>query len=205
MTTRTLPGFLAGLLCASLLVPAFSAAGAQDPEDEAAAMAEMMQAAERYTQPGKHHELLERFLGNWDVEIQLFMGGQTTPPEKGHAEVSWLMDGRWLQTRLEGSMMGMPMTNFWIMGYDNFKQSYVTTAVNSFDTAMVRMEGDMDPGGKALLMYGTLDEYLTGEHDKMVKNVFRFHSDDEITMEVHDLPIGEKNTKVFEYRFKRKD
>ena len=37
----------------------------------------------------------------------------------------------------------------------------------------------------------------------MVKAVWRFISKDEITMEVHDLPIGEKNTKVFEYRFKK--
>ena len=72
------------------------------------------------------------------------------------------------------------------------------------DTIMIHQEGDMDPGGKALLMYGTLDEYLTGEHDKMVKTVFRFLSEDEIVMEVHDLPIGEKNTKVFEIRYKRR-
>jgi hypothetical protein len=43
-------------------------------------------------------------------------------------------------------------------------------------------------------MYGTLDEYLTGEHDKMVKSVWRFVSDDEMRLEVHDLAIGESNS-----------
>jgi hypothetical protein len=53
-------------------------------------------------------------------------------------------------------------------------------------------------------MYGTLDEYLSGEHDKMVKYVYRFVSADEIVFEVHDLPIGEVNTQVMEFRFTRK-
>jgi hypothetical protein len=89
------------------------------------------------------------------------------------------------------------------MGYDNFKMSFVVTTVSSMDTAMNRSEGDLDPGGKALLLYGTLDEYLTGEHDKMVKTVFRFNSADEIVMAIHDLPIGENNTKVVEIKYSR--
>ena len=56
----------------------------------------------------------------------------------------------------------------------------------------------------ALVTYGTIDEYLTGEHDKMVKYVWRFRGDDAMTFEVHDLPIGESNTKVVEVTFKRK-
>ena len=48
-----------------------------------------------------------------------------------------------------------------------------------------------------------LDEYLTGEHDKMVKSVFRFVSEDEMKLEVHDLPIGESNTKVVEITYTR--
>ena len=68
---------------------------------------------------------------------------------------------------------------------------------------MRNSQGDMDPGGKAILMYGTLDEYLPGEVGKMVKSVFRFESKDKIILEVHDLPIGENNTKVFEIVYTR--
>ncbi len=163
----------------------------------------MMQKAKKYTQPGKHHDHLKKFLGKWDTETRIFMGRKPSPGEKGTAETTWLMKGRWLQTKIKGKMMGQPIEMYSITGYDNFKMSYVVTTINSIDTAMVRHEGDMDPSGKALLTYGTLDEYLTGEHDKMVKTVWRFHSEDKITMEVHDLPIGEKNTKVFEIVYTR--
>jgi hypothetical protein len=81
--------------------------------------------------------------------------------------------------------------------------SYVATTVTSADTAMVRYEGDMDPSGDALIMYGTLDEYITGEHDKMVKYLWRFTNDNRIVLEVHDLPIGERNTQVIEVAFDR--
>ena len=48
-----------------------------------------------------------------------------------------------------------------------------------------------------------LDEYLTGEHDKMVKYAWRFLSPDEMVLEVHDLHIGEQDTMVLETRYRR--
>lgn len=163
-----------------------------------------LEKAKRYTAPGENHKELERFLGQWDTETRLMLPTGPTAPEKGSASYSWLMEGRWVKGESSGSMMGMPIRTFGILGYDNFKMSYVTANVNSFDTTLTTFEGDMDPSGKAILAYGTLDEYLTGEHDKMVKYVWRFISAEEIVMEVHDLPIGENNTKVIEIRFKRR-
>ncbi|MEZ5990602.1 MAG: DUF1579 family protein [Planctomycetota bacterium] len=196
------------LLACSLLVLAAGTrvvpTAQQDGQDPQGQMAEMMAKVAKLTRPGKHHEELRRFLGTWDTEMRMFMGGQATPPDKGTWECKWLMDGRWLEARGKGTMMGQPSQSFMLMGYDNFKQSFVSTYVSSFDTAMLEAEGDMTPDGKSLITYGTLDEYLTGEHDKMVKYAWRFLSEDEIVLEVHDLPIGETNTKVVEVRYKRR-
>lgn len=167
-------------------------------------MAAMMAQARKYTQPGDAHKLLHRFLGTWDTETRITVPGSSPAPEKGTATCRWLIDGRWLQCDASGQMMGMPMRTSFILGYNIFKMSYVSSAINSVDTAMIYSEGDLDPSGKALLMYGTLDEYLTGEHDKMVKSVWRFVSDDEMKLEVHDLPIGENNTQVFEIRYRHR-
>ena len=57
--------------------------------------------------------------------------------------------------------------------------------------------------GETLIFYGTLDEYLTGENDKPVKSVYRWRDADHFTYEVHDLAIGEENTKVFEVAYSR--
>ena len=215
-----IPGFLAGLVVSSVLAVTGTSPRAQQTtsdqqpqktksagalSDNAALLAEAMKKAERYTKPGEHHKLLERFIGKWDTESRLILAGQATPADKGTVETSWLIEGRWLKSESKGTMMGQPFDTFMILGYDNFKMSYVNTVVNSADTAMVHSEGDLDPGGKALLMYGTLDEYTTGEQDKMVKTVIRFASKDKMIMEIHDLPIGERNTKVVEVVYTRQE
>lgn len=171
----------------------------------AGGMAEMMAKARKYTEPGEHHKLLEKFLGTWDLELRITMPGAAMPPGRGTAEVTWLHPGRWIQMRQSAPMMGRPTDFFSIMGYDNFKMSYVVTSVTTLDTAMPRMEGDLDPRGDVLIMYGTIDEYLTGEHDKMVKSIFRLVGDDKIVNEVHDLAIGESDTKVVEITYTRRD
>ena len=172
-------------------------------EDNQAAMAEMMKKAARYTKPGENHKLLGKFLGHWTTETRFFLGDKPTPPEAGTTEFSWLMEGRWLQSRSHGSMGGMPVDVYYVLGYDNFKMSYVCTGVSSIDTAMTRVEGDLTQDGKVLICYGTLDEYTTGENDKMVKYAWRFVDDDTIVFECHDLPIGETHTKVLEITYHR--
>lgn len=166
-------------------------------------MADMMAKFKGLTDPGPHHKLLGRFLGKWETESRVFAGPTPSAPDKGHSEFSWLMKDRWLKCEYTNTMMGMTYQGFNITGYDNFKKSYVTTMVSSMDTMMFRLEGDMDPSGNSLVMYGTMDEYLTGEHDKMVKMVWRFESESKMTLEVHDLPIGENNTKVVEVTFNK--
>lgn len=189
-----------------LLLAAVFPARAQNPADKPKQvnLTEMMAAAKRFTQPSAHHKQLERFLGTWTTEMRITMGGGEGKPSMGELRCRWLMTGRWVECRGTGTMLGMPSEFFSVMGYDNFKMSYRVMMVSSIDTAMSTAEGDMTPDGKALITYGTVDEYLTGEHDKMAKYVWRFDSPDVIRMEVHDLPIGEKNTQVVSIKYTRK-
>ena len=156
----------------------------------------------KYRSPGPEHELLQRFIGDWTTSTRLPMFPDGEPTE-GRTSFRWLMDGRFLISEGDTSMMGMPFQEAMLLGYDRFKMSYVATFLSSMDTAIRHAEGDLTRDGKTLIVYGTLDEYLTGEHDKMVKYVFRFRSDDEMVLEVHDLPIGETNTMVVEVTFTR--
>jgi len=165
-----------------------------------AAMAKMME----FTQPGELHEVLGRFVGEWDTVTRFTMGGATSPGAKGSATTTWLHPGRWIQTSWTSPMMGMKIDGTSLMGYDNFKKSFVATTVSTMDTAMNHTEGDLNRDGSVLLLYGTIDEYLDGQHDKMSKTVYRFVDEDKILMEVHDFTIGEENTQVVEVEFTRK-
>ena len=215
MPTPTRQILLSVPLAVSLLVAVLAGSRPDEPQDPKPAvpagqdparqpdMAAMMAQARRFTAPGKQHKELERFLGKWQTETRMFMGDKAMPAEAGTAEFSWLMPGRWLRSNWSSSMLGNQYEGFLVLGYDNFKMSFVMTTVTGMDTAMNRCEGDLDPGGKAMLLYGTIDEYLTGEHDKMVKYIWRFPSADKLVFEVHDLPIGENRTKVVEVVYTR--
>ncbi len=170
-------------------------------QDQGADMKAMMEKAKKFTQPGENHKILEHFIGQWDLETRMFMGDKPTPGEKGKGSFHWRMDGRFLEGEWKSSMMGMPITGAMWLGYDNFKQSFVSTTITTMETAMRTAEGDLTQDGKTLILYGTLDEYLTGENDKMCKYVWRFLSPEKIVLEVHDLPIGETNTKVVEVTY----
>lgn len=123
---------------------------------------------------------------------------------KGTAKAEWLIDGRWMKTSSTGSMMGMDITGHGIMGYDNHRQKYVNVWVDSGSTMMLTSEGNYDQSRKNLVLYGKMDEAMTGEIAKQVKYAWRFQDADHFTMEIHDLAIGEENSRVVEIVHTRK-
>ena len=175
----------------------------QETGSDAAAMKTAMENSRKFTQPGENHKLLQRFVGNWETATRFVMAGNKGAPSRGTCKADWLMKDRWVQLNVTGPLIGREVKAFTLIGYDNFKQSFVVTSVNDLDTAMNRSEGDLTRDGKTLITYGTIDEYLTGEHDKAVKYVWRFVDEDTIVFEVHDLHIGEDNTMVIEQTLKR--
>ena len=167
-------------------------------------LAAAMAKAKKWTAPGKYHREMAYFIGHWDVETRIVMPGMKMPPTKGTADYKWLIPGRWISSEVKGMMMGALVTSYTIHGFDNVKKKWVTTWVNSMDTAMNRVEGVIvDPTGKVTAQYGTLDEYLTGEHDKPIKVVTRRLTDDKFEMEIWDLGIGEAGAIVIKQTFSR--
>jgi hypothetical protein len=198
----------AALACAAALIAWLPVP--QDRDGQPSGMDEEQMAAmkrwQEMSMPGKHHEKLADYLGEWNTTVRIWMGGPGQPPMENHgtATYRWLMDGRWLISEGTGSMMGMPVQHTMILGYDNMKKSYVMTKVDSISTTMLVAEGDLSMDGKALHLYGTMDEPLTGEHDKMVRYTTRFLGPDRFVTEVYDLHIDPVDSRVVEVEYNRK-
>lgn len=156
--------------------------------------------------PGPAHERLKELLGTYDVVTRIRMDPSKPPMElKATGEFSWLAEGRWLQMKWSGTMMnGKPGGGLWVLGYDNFKERYVTMMVDGMQTCMNTASGHFDQSGDDLILWGTIDEPMTPEQDKTVKYVYRGFGKDSFVFEVHDMMIGESNTKVVEIAFTRK-
>ena len=165
-----------------------------------------MEAWMKACTPGEKHERLGALVGTWDTVTRIWMApGQPPSEDTGEAEFTWLFPGRWIQQRTKGTMMGMPHEGFGVLGYDNFKQKYVGSWTDNMTTALLTFQGSFDKQGDNLVMWGPMDEPMTGEHDKTVKYVTRFRGPDELLFEIHDMVIGEgPEAKVIEISYKRR-
>lgn len=172
-------------------------------QDQAAEQAEMMKKWQEVATPGEPHQALKPLEGKWTAVTKMWMAGPDGPAteSEGKIEFKWILGGRYLQETYEGEMLGQPHHGTGLLGYDNFKKKYTSCWVDSASTTMLTSEGLLDRTGKVLTFHGTMDEWLSGEHDRPVKYVYRMISDDKHVFEIHDLGIvdGEKeNTKIIE-------
>ncbi len=172
------------------------------PESQEAAMARWMAAC----QTGPAHERLGELIGKLDTTMRMWMGGPGNEPmeAKGTADISWFVEGRWLQSRTSGEMMGQKVTGLHLLGYDKFKERYVACMVDSFQTCMNTASGLFDKSGDHLILWGTIDEPMTPEQDKQVRYIYRGFGQDKWVLEIHDMMIGESNTKVVEFEHVRR-
>ena len=171
-----------------------------DPKTE-----ELMKKAEALGKPGSAHKTLEPLVGNWTVEVKMWMAPDA-PPEvtKGTAKSSWIMDGRYVQEEFSGQFMGKPFRGIGLMGYDNVKQKYSNVWIDDMSTAMVISEGDAGEGGRVITFGGSYACAMTGEKNKAVKQVYRIVSRDKHIFEMYDPSRGKgESAKTMEITYTR--
>ena len=198
MKTRMLvSGFVLGSVTALLGGHALSQDhGEMDP----AQMQRMMQLAEELATPGEAHKRLDFFAGEWDTSTTI-MG---MPSETGTQSIKWILGGRQLRSSFKGTMMGRPFEGLGLLGYDNYKKKYTSVWCDSQSTTLLTSEGLADQTGKVITLYGTMDEWMDGTHDKAVKYVYRIVDENTYEFEIHDLGIVPGETKVISMTSTRK-
>jgi hypothetical protein len=169
---------------AILLSSLAAAAGAQSGDKPAATppgMDEaMMKRMMELATPGEHHKALDRFVGNWDATIKMWMGPGEPTVTKGSANYSWMLGGRYLQGKHTGDFGGMPFEGFGIEGYDNAQQRYFSVWFDTMGTGMMSLTGQPVAGGKGLDYSGTCFDPSVMK-DIKVREEVRWKSDSEYT------------------------
>jgi Protein of unknown function (DUF1579) len=215
--TRFVVVFICGVLLGAVVlgVPSVLLGKEEDPHAKFGrniahtpeAQAEMMKKWQAVATPGKAHERLAYFLGKWQIESKMWMGGEGSGEpmvSKGEATFRWLMEGRWMAQEFSGSIPMMGAYNgFGISGYDNFRKQYVGCWVDSMGTALLNMSGSIDRTGRVIEQFGSMDEPMLDQVGKIAKYVTRITGDDSFAFEIHDLDIIGGNTKVLEMTYTR--
>lgn len=155
--------------CSTALILVFLASGAaiaqQPKRDKAAEQKAMMDAMMRAGTPGEAHKKLDGMVGTWDAKVKMWMEPGAKPMEStGKAVSEWVLGGRWLQQKFDGSMMGMPFSGIGYTGYDNIRKMYVGTWMDSMSTgAMTSSDGTGDASGKSWTFTATSLDPMSGE------------------------------------------
>ncbi|HYD00922.1 MAG TPA: DUF1579 domain-containing protein [Phycisphaerales bacterium] len=94
-------------------------------------------------EPGVNHNLLDIFVGTWDVSAN-FDNGPGQPPETASGQMvnSWQLDGRWLKQEYNGKMASLgSFRGLGYLGYDNLAKRFVATWMDTLSTSCMSSTG----------------------------------------------------------------
>ncbi len=203
-------GFALGTVTTLVSTQVGCLAGDEPPQS----VDQMMRNWTKYALPGAHHENLEYHEGEWNSTYTIWMEGPGQPPVISNAVVSnkLIFGGRFLETRmrgttrmeLHGEMMEIPVEGVGYLGYDNFKEKYVSVWIGSDGTQIHYSEGLPDATGNVITYYGTSDDWVSGQHAKPFKMVSTIVDENSTKMVLYDLTMPPGEDRIFEERSTRR-
>ena len=151
--------------------------------------------------PGPIHQHMKQCVGDFTTVTKMTGPGMDgMEPSKGTAKISMALDGRFLVTEEEGTMMGMPFKATKIAGYNNGTKQFEAVWMYTMSTGMLNMTGTSDDNGKSINFKGTYRE-ADGEH---TLKVTMKHLDENTFVETIHHADGEDEGPVMETTFTRK-
>lgn len=151
-----------------------------------------------YMTPGDMQKMLAKGVGTWKMTTKWWMAPGTEPTTSEATAVSeMIMDGRYLQTKVSGNMMGMPFNGMSIEGYDNAIKQFMTTWIDNMGTGIMFMTGTWNDALKQVNYTGKMVDPITaGWVD--VRQVVTYNADGTTKMEMYGPGPDGKEFKTME-------
>jgi hypothetical protein len=165
---------------------------------------EMTKAWMAAATPGEAHKKLESFVGSFTVKTKMWMDPSKPPEETGGtSENKWVLGGRFVEQRVEGTAMGQPFAGIGYTGYDNYKKKYIGSWTDSMGTMMMTSTGTADASGKKFTFWSTVDDVVMKKTVK-VKSQATIVDNDHQTYEMWSPAPDGKMFKSLEVQYTRK-
>lgn len=153
--------------------------------------------SQEFPKPGPEHEKLRELVGDWDAVM--IMGDQ-----KSKATVTYksICGGMWVESDFQGTLGDLPFHGHGLDGYDLKRKKYVGVWVDSFESAPLHFEGNVDPKSKLLVMTG---ESL-GPDGKLqkFKNTTDTKDKDHFTFKMYMVQPGGEDQLAFTIEYTRR-
>jgi hypothetical protein len=175
-------------------------APAPPPMDEKA----MMELMQKVATPGEAHKKLNFLVGSWRTRNNMWMDPSKPPiVSEGTAEMKWVLGGRFVEQRYEGTFMNQPFSGLGYSGYDNIKRKYISSWMDTLGTTILFTTGSFDPTGKKLSSSGRMDDPTTGKSTRF-RDRMTIVSNDELLVEMWAAGPDGKEFRMMELRYMRK-
>ncbi len=164
----------------------------------------MMDAWAKAGMKGPAHEQLAVFVGEWDAQVTMWMD-PAAPPQvsKATESATAVYDGRFVQTRFNGSYQGQPFEGTSVMGYDNVRGKYTSTWFDSMSTGIFLSMGDYDAATRTYTLRGTMADPMKPSELTPVRIDIQMVDADHHTFSWHEARAG-KDVKTMEIAYTRK-
>jgi hypothetical protein len=182
---------LTAVMVIGLLAPLWALQQKAPAKEISAQEKQMMEMMQKYAAPGKHHEFLKKYVGNWDVEVKSWAKpGDEPMMSKGTIKAQLIFEGRFVRSHFEGDMMNMKFVGMEIIGYDLFQNKYVSFWIDNMTTAFMTTSGTLDASGMVLTETGMSGNPMSGGMQK-TKEVTTFMPDGKYKFEMYmGMPDG---------------
>lgn len=172
---------------------------AMSPEQKA-----QMDAWMKYMTPGEGHKLLDGMVGTFDAKVTMWPApGAPATSSTGTSSNAWVLGGRAIEQKFEGTFMGMPFTGVGYTGYDNAKKQYWGTWIDSMGTGLMTSWGNTADGGKSWKFAAVSTDPMSGK-DMTSEMRVMVADRDHHTMEMYGPAPDGKTYKMMEISYTRK-
>jgi hypothetical protein len=142
----------------------------------------MMEKYKEFSTPNENHKVLDPLVGDWDYSIKWWMSPDAKPEEsKGTSNIKWIMGGRFIEQKVEGTSMGQPFEGVGLIGYDNEKKQYQSIWIDNMGTGIMKGSGNYDSSTKTLTDQGKFS--CPAEGEKSYRGVLKMIDNDNFTYE----------------------
>jgi hypothetical protein len=180
------------------------AAAATESKHEALPDSVMMKNWEQYMTPGKEHQMMASWDGEWSGNVTMWNSPGTAPSTSNmEATNKMVMGGRYQQSNITGTMMGKPFEGMSTMGFDNAKKEFFSTWVDNMGTGVLMTTGKWDDASKSITFTGKSTDPTTLK-DYDFKEVVTVPDNDHQLMEMYGPGPDGKEFKSVEIRLTRK-
>lgn len=190
--------------CTMLMTSVMTSAMAEDKKMEQPMDPQvMMDLYTKLAAPGEPHKLFASLVGSWTTQTKEWMELGKPPVEStGVAEMKMLLDGRFLQQKFSGNMMGQPYSGIGISAYDNIRERYVSTWMNTMSTGIFMMEGTASADGRTITLKGQHAEPSGGYMTH--RAIWKIIDNNTQTFDMYGAHHGGEEMKMMEITYTRK-